>query len=96
MDAEVGSHSVFLDNAHKKSTGLFEYLTENEITDVFIMGLTTKVCVKFTVLDFINLGFNTYVIQDGCRAVNNENGEKVFKEMKDATAIIINSDEIGE
>lgn len=96
MDTDVDSNSAFFDNAQENSTGLFEYLTKNEITDVFIMGLATEVCVKLTVMDSINLGFNTYVIRDGCRAVNNVDGEKAFKEMKYATAIIITSDEIGE
>ena len=93
-DIDVDSHSAFLDNAQNRSTGLLEYLNENEVTDVYVMGLATEVCVKLTVLDSVNLGFNTFVITDGCRAVNDENGKKAFKEMADATAILVTSEDI--
>lgn len=93
-DPKIDSYSAFFNNTKTNSTDLYNYLIENEITDLFVMGLSTEICVKFTVLDAINLGFTVYVIRDGCRAINNEDGEKAFKEMKDATANIITSDEI--
>ena len=94
MNSDIDSYSTFWDNAEANATGLFNYLTENDITDVFIMGLATEYCVKFTVMDAVNLGFTTHVVLDGCRAVNNTDGEKAFKEMKNATAILVISDEI--
>ena len=66
----VDSYSAFFDNAHLKSTGLYEYLKEKNVDEVFIAGLTTEYCVKYSALDALNLGFKTHVIIDACKAIN--------------------------
>lgn len=38
------------------------------------MGLATDYCVKFTVLDALDLGYTVSVITDGCRGVNIQPG----------------------
>ena len=35
-----------------------------------MLGLATDYCVKFTVLDALQLGYTVNVITDGCRGVN--------------------------
>lgn len=67
---EVDSYSGFYDNDHRHSTGLAEYLRSEGVDWVFICGLATDYCVKFTVLDAIKSGFKTGVILDLCRGVN--------------------------
>ncbi|MGD9127403.1 MAG: bifunctional nicotinamidase/pyrazinamidase [Planctomycetia bacterium] len=66
----VDSYSGFFDNGRQHATGLGEYLKENGITAVSILGLATDYCVKFTALDAIELGFQTELILDGCRGVD--------------------------
>jgi len=92
-DAGIDSYSTFFDNAHRKATGLHDYLKEREVTDIHIAGLATDYCVKFSVQDALELGYKTYVIEDGCRGVNLERGdsEKAFQEMKALGAVIIRS-----
>lgn len=34
------------------------------------MGIATDYCVKFSVLDALELGYKTEVLADGCRGVN--------------------------
>ena len=57
------------------------------------MGLATDYCVKFTVLDALELGYKVYLIEDGCRGVNifPDDSEKAVNEMKDRGAVIISS-----
>jgi nicotinamidase/pyrazinamidase len=92
-DPHIDSYSAFFDNAHRRSTGLADYLHEHEIIDVYLMGVATDYCVKYSALDACHLGFNVYVIRDGCRGVNlqPDDSEKAFTEMQQAGAKLINS-----
>jgi nicotinamidase/pyrazinamidase len=79
---------------HLQSTGLATYLHNRVLTDIYIAGLATDYCVKFTALDAVNLGFNTWVIQDACRGVDVSPGDvdKAFAEMKQAGCQLIHSE----
>ncbi|MBV6652937.1 MAG: isochorismatase family protein, partial [Mameliella sp.] len=61
-----------------------------------VVGLALDVCVKYTVLDSLELGFKTYLIEDACRAVNLQEGDsdKAISEMREKGAIIATSDQI--
>lgn len=60
------------------------------------MGLATDYCVKFTVLDAIQLGYQVTVIQDGCRGVNlhPEDSHNALQEMALAGAKLITSSDL--
>lgn len=75
-DPRVDSYSGFFDNARRGATGLAAYLEEKGVDEVFVMGLATDYCVKFTALDAVDQGFRTHVIADGCRAVNLDPGDE--------------------
>ena len=92
-DPTIDSYSGFFDNGHRKSTGLGDYLKMQGISDVYILGLALDYCVKYTVLDACQLGFKTFLIEDGCRAVNlnPEDAAMAIKEMRAAGANIIQS-----
>lgn len=95
-DPEIDSYSTFFDNAHRKSTGLYDYLKERQVTDIYIMGLATDYCVLFSVLDARKLGLNTFVIEDGCFGIDKIPGdvEKAKDAMRQAGAKLLNSSEI--
>ena len=97
-DAEIDSYSGFFDNGHQKATGLHKYLQQKKVKEVYVMGLATDYCVKFTALDALDLGYKTYLVADGCRGVNIEvnDVEKALKEMSDKGAEIINSEWLRE
>jgi nicotinamidase/pyrazinamidase len=82
-DRTIDSYSGFYDNGHRKSTGLGEAIRAQGVKEVYLLGLATDYCVKFSALDAVSLGFKVFVIQDGCRAVNlsPNDGEKAFQEM---------------
>lgn len=92
-DSKIDSYSVFFDNKHLKSTGLEQILREKKITTVYIAGLTTDYCVKFSALDAIQLGFETYVVQDVCRGINlmQQDTEEALEEIRLAGARIVES-----
>jgi nicotinamidase/pyrazinamidase len=96
-DRRVDSYSGFFDNGRKKQTGLAEWLRERWITRVYVMGLATDYCVKATALDARELGFDTWVIEDGCRAVELApgDGDRAIAAMRDAGATIVESGSIG-
>jgi nicotinamidase/pyrazinamidase len=56
-----------------------------------VRGLATDYCVKFTVLDALQLGYVTHVLLAGCRGVNLHPGDvaAAIDEMKAAGATII-------
>ena len=60
-DAGIDSYSGLFDNGHRKSTGLGEWLKARGVTEVFVCGLATDYCVKFTALDAARLGFPTHL-----------------------------------
>lgn len=95
-DKHIDSYSTFYDNGHRKSTGLGEFLTEKGIKDVYVAGLATDYCVKYSVLDAIKLGFNVYVIEDACRGVNLKPGDSqhALNEMRQLGAHMITSEEL--
>lgn len=69
-DPGIDSYSGLFDNGRRKSTGLGEWLKERVVTEVFVCGLATDYCVKFTALDAVQFGFRTTLIEDAGRGVN--------------------------
>ena len=45
------------------------------VDEVWVGGLATDYCVKFTCLDALQLGFRVFVIREGCRGVNLHPGD---------------------
>jgi len=76
---EVDSYSGFYDNDHETSTGLAEFLKEQNITEVDVCGIATDFCVKFTALDAIKEGFKTTLFKDLCRGIGEL--EPIYQEL---------------
>lgn len=95
-DKEIDSYSGFFDNGHKKATGLGDYLKAKGVTEVFVTGLATDYCVKYTALDAKELGFDTYLVKDACRGVNlmPQDVEEAIKIMESAGVKVVESKEI--
>jgi nicotinamidase/pyrazinamidase len=90
MQPEVDSYSGFFDNGRRGDTGMAAYLRELGVTDVFVMGLATDYCVRFTALDALSLGFGVTLLEDGCRGVELQSGDidAAITAMKEAGATI--------
>ncbi len=87
----IDSYSAFYDNGHRQKTNLDAWLKERGITDLIVLGLATDYCVKFTVLDALELGYEVTVITDGCRGVNinPQDSLMAFQDMSVAGATLI-------
>lgn len=71
-------------------------MKKQDVETVYIAGLATDVCVKYTALDALKLGLDTYVVIDGCRGVNMKAGdiERAIEEMKDTGVEMVQSDQL--
>ena len=92
-DPAVDSYSGFADNGGRIQTELDESLRNKGIDTLYICGLATDYCVKFTVLDAITRGYTVYLIVDGCRGVNQHihDSQKAILEMEKAGVRLIAS-----
>jgi len=96
-DPNIDSYSGFFDNAHRRSTGLGDYLKARGVTGVYICGLATDYCVKFSALDAVELGFNTYLIEDASRGVDLQPGDvrRAIEEVRRQGVTVVHAAEIG-
>jgi nicotinamidase/pyrazinamidase len=96
IDPMIDSYSTFFDNAHRRHTGLADYLKTRSIKNIYLMGLALDYCIKYSVLDARHLELNTHVILDGCRGIELEIGdiERALEEMKQAGATILKSGDL--
>jgi nicotinamidase/pyrazinamidase len=92
-DPGIDSYSGFFDNGYRKATGLGDYLKQRGVDAVYVCGLATDYCVKFTALDARQLGFETYLIEDASRGVNVKPGDvdRAIAEMRAAGVRVISS-----
>jgi len=90
-DPNIDSYSTFFDNAERRSTGLENYLKAKSVKELYVAGLATDYCVKYSVLDAIQLGFSPFVIADACRGINlKPNASHAsFQMMQKAGAILL-------
>ena len=95
-DPSIDSYSGFFDNGHRRGTGLGEWLKDKGVTEVYVCGLATDYCVKFTALDAVELGFKTYFIEDASRGVNlqPDDVEQAIEAMKKAGIQVVQSSQL--
>ena len=66
---QIDSYSAFFENDRETSTGLAGYLRERGFKRIFLVGLATDFCVAYSAEDAARLGFEAFVIEDGCRGI---------------------------
>jgi nicotinamidase/pyrazinamidase len=95
-DPTIDSYSGFFDNGRRKATGLASFLRERDIDTVYVLGVATDYCVKWTALDAAAEGFITHVVADGCRGVNINEGdvELAFSQMREAGIDVVGSGDV--
>ena len=66
----VDSYSAFTEADRRTTTGLAGYLRERGLRRLFLAGLATDFCVGWSAIDAAAAGFEAYVIEDACRAID--------------------------
>jgi nicotinamidase/pyrazinamidase len=67
---DIDSYSAFRENDRISRTGLTGYLRERGLGRIFLAGLAYDFCVRHSAIDSMQAGFETYVVEDACRAIN--------------------------
>jgi nicotinamidase/pyrazinamidase len=94
MDKNIDSYSGFFDNGKKKSTGMADYLKGRGTTSIYVCGLAADYCVYFTALDGLELGFQSTIITDATKAIDENNFKKVLENFKSKGGKEITTDQI--
>ena len=68
-DPGVDAYSGFFDNGHRAATGLENFLRMRGVEELWLAGLATDYCVKFTALDARAAGFRVHLFPEACRGV---------------------------
>src|ERR1700675_1309872 len=68
--SEIDSYSAFFENDRRTPTGLAGYLRERGLKRIFLAGLATDFCVHYSAVDARRLGFDTVLVEAGCRAID--------------------------
>jgi nicotinamidase/pyrazinamidase len=85
---EIDSYSAFCEADGRTYTGLSGYLRERGITRVFLAGLATDFCVAYSAVDARKLGFEAWVIEDACRAIDTGGSLASAWARMDATGVV--------
>jgi nicotinamidase/pyrazinamidase len=66
----IDSYSAFYENDRRTPTGLAGYLRGRGLRRIFLAGLATDYCVHYSAVDARRLGFDTVLVEAGCRAID--------------------------
>lgn len=87
--AGIDSYSAFYENDRVTPTGLIGWLRELQPRRVWMAGLATDYCVKYSALDAARHGFAVTVVAAACRAVGGEAGHQAaLRDMAEAGVTI--------
>ena len=90
---EIDSYSAFFENDGETRTGLAGYLRERGIDSLYVCGLATDFCVKWSAVDGRAEGFDVFVVEEATRGID-QNGSlaQAWKEMNDAGVQVISAE----
>jgi nicotinamidase-related amidase len=71
-------------------------LNAANIKSVYVVGLAMDFCVKATAIDAVKAGFQTFVVEEGTKAVDEEKGwPDAAQEMEKAGVQLVNMALVG-
>ncbi|CAD6441865.1 a989d646-ec67-4469-9dbc-3f3755b89c6b [Sclerotinia trifoliorum] len=94
---DVEMYSAFYDplkNPRCSDSGLAGQLKDEGITDVYVVGLAADYCVKCTAEDSAKEGFKTFILEEGTRAVDPVDWEKIRSSLEGIKVVSVNGKEV--
>ena len=93
----VDSYSTFFENDHATSTGLEYYLKGLGVEKVYLAGLAQDFCVYYSARDALELGFETFVIENATRGLDQPPGSlpDKMRELEESGVHTLEADDIG-
>ena len=91
----IDSYSTFFENDQETTTGMTGYLNQRGITDLYTVGLATDFCVKWSILDGIDEGFNMHIVKDAVKGIDLDGSlDTAWDEMKEKGVNIVTSEDL--
>jgi nicotinamidase/pyrazinamidase len=92
---DIDSYSAFRENDKRTRTGLEGYLRERGIDTLYLVGLATDFCVKFSALDAREAGFDVFVVRDATRGIDlGGSVEAAWRELAEAGVHLVLAHEV--
>jgi len=94
INPEVDSYSAFFDNAKLGKTKMDEILRAAGVTDVYVCGIATDVCVASTAFHSLELGFRTILVDDCSRGIDETDIKNSFDKIRSQNGLVVQSHEV--
>jgi nicotinamidase-related amidase len=72
-----------------------DILRKAGITDVYLGGIATDVCVAYSAFHSLELGFRTVLIDDCCRGIVESDIKNTFDRIRTENGVIVQAHEVG-
>lgn len=94
---ELDSYSAFFENDRETPTGVEGYLKDLGLSEVYLVGLATDVCVFCSAMDALHRGFGVWLVEDACRGIDSPPGSLAerLEEMRAAGVHVVRSGDLG-
>lgn len=95
---ELDSYSAFSENDRRTATGLAGYLRERGVRELCLTGLAADVCVYFSAMDAVRLGFSVALVEEATRGIDAPPGSLAERmdEMRAAGVRLLRAEEVTQ
>lgn len=92
---DIDSYSAFFENDQSTVTGLHGYLQARGVKELYVAGLATDFCVKWTALDGRKLEYDVNLITDAVKGIDMDGSvDTAMNEMKEAGVIMVTASDV--
>ena len=91
---DIDSYSAFWDNMKLSETNLNRQLKEKNVQKVFVTGIATDWCVHSTAIHALEYGYQTFIVEDACRGVDEQHIKERLRDFKRKKGHVIQSNEL--
>jgi len=94
FNPNIDSYSAFFDNKKLGKTKMADILKAAGVTDCYVCGIATDVCVASTAMHSLELGFRTILVDDCSRGIDGDDIKKTFERVREGNGLVVQSNEV--